>query len=328
MGKTRVILTVDTEPSVAGAMSDRSRYSPLLDEPVWGEVNGRSEALGFITRTLDKYRLKATFFVETVHTRYFGADRMKRYTDHLLESEQDIQLHIHPVWQNFDLPESARQRYFDDCSELCLDELAELIGEGCEQIEAWTGVRPVAMRTGNFSSSRSVYQAMKKAKLALASNICIASASYSDKSIAHSGGIHEIESVHELPASCFVDPGPIGRGRYRAAQVTACSSIEIINLLKQCTRGSIRTMVLVTHPFEFLKKADFRYTSLRPNVLVQKRLEEICRFLSENPADFEVSTFSGIASESPLITEPAPDLQSSITSSIIRSAQNFINDRI
>ena len=50
--RTKVYITVDTEASIAGCFSDPSRYQPLLDEPVFGYVNGQSEALGFILRTL------------------------------------------------------------------------------------------------------------------------------------------------------------------------------------------------------------------------------------------------------------------------------------
>jgi hypothetical protein len=327
MHKTRVILTVDTEPSIAGAMEDLSRYSPLLDEPVWGAVDGQSEALGFITRILNEYNFQATFFVETVHTYYFGPQAMQRYTDHLCSMGQDIQLHIHPVWQNFRPPIAPEQRYFDACSDLEKPELVSLIREGCDQIQSWTGVRPIAMRTGNFSASTMVYQAMSEAGMQLASNLCIACADYPEASLHHSGGIHGIEGIQELPAACFTDPGPVGRGNYRSAQITACSATELIDLLDQCSAQSVDTVVLVTHPFEFIKKADFRYNSLRPNRLVQRRLERLCQFLAQNSERFQVSTFGALSDQIPLAGEAAPKLQSSVAKSLIRSAQNLINDR-
>lgn len=328
MPKTRVILTVDTEPSIAGAMEDPIRFPPLLEEPVWGDVNGRSEALGFITRTLESHDLAATFFVETVHTRHFGPQAMQRVTDHLQAAGQDIQLHIHPVWQNFGNDVAAGPRHNDDSSALDEEQLGALIVEGCDQIEAWTGTRPVAMRTGNFSANRAVYRAMKQAQLQLASNICIASADYNDQSLCQAGGVQIVEDVHELTVGCFIDPGPVGKGRYRALQITACSASELTALLEQCSAQSVDTLVLVTHPFEFIKKADFRYTSLRPNRLVQKRLEILCQFLCEHQERFEVCTFSALAQELPLQAQPAPSLKGSVLRSLSRATQNFVNDRI
>lgn len=328
MHKTRVILTVDTEPSIAGAMEDPVRFPPLLEEPVWGEVNGRSEALGFITRTLAQHSFQATFFVETVHTRHFGPQAMQRVTDHLQAAGQDIQLHIHPVWKNFGSPPPGAHRYDDDSSALGEEELCELITEGCDQIEAWTGTRPVAMRTGNFSANRAVYRAMQQAQLRLASNICIASADYDDTSLCHAGGIQLVEDVHELSVACFIDHGPVGRGRYRAAQITACSASELTALLNACSAQAVDTLVLVTHPFEFIKKADFRYTSLRPNRLVQSRLEVLCRFLDQHRDRFEVSTFGALSRKLPLNPQPAPLLQGSVLKSLTRATLNFVNDRL
>jgi hypothetical protein len=328
MPKTRVILTVDTEPSIAGAMEDPVRFPPLLEEPVWGEVNGRSEALGFITRTLEHHDLRATFFVETVHTRHFGPQAMNRFTDHLQAAGQDIQLHIHPVWKNFGNPPPAGPRYNDDSSALGEEELTALINEGCDQIKAWTGTRPVAMRTGNFSANRTVYRAMKQAQLYLASNICIASADYEDQSLCQAGGVQVVEGVHELTVGCFIDPGPVGKGRYRAAQITACSASELTSLLDECHAQSAETLVLVTHPFEFIKKADFRYTFLRPNRLVQQRLEVLCQFLRQHQDRFEVCTFGALGQEMPLQPQTAPFLKSSVLRSLTRATQNFVNDRI
>src|SRR5438094_59877 len=93
--KTKVVLSVDTEPSIAGAFVIPA-HKPLLHEPVAGEVNGRSEALGFLIETLRSNRLVSTFFVETVHTRYFADREMGVYVDWLLRAGQDVQLHLHP----------------------------------------------------------------------------------------------------------------------------------------------------------------------------------------------------------------------------------------
>ena len=42
--KTKVVLTVDTEPSIAGAFSGNEAATPLIHEPVAGVVEGKSEA--------------------------------------------------------------------------------------------------------------------------------------------------------------------------------------------------------------------------------------------------------------------------------------------
>ena len=309
-------------------MNNPELYPPLIHEPVWGEINGRSEALGFITRTLQAYDLTATFFVEAVHTRHFGVDPMKRYTDHLLASHQDVQLHIHPVWLNFDKSKRADVRYNDDCSALPESFLTELIVSGCAQIEQWTGNRPVALRTGNFSAAPVVYKAMRSAGLVLGSNVCIACESYPVPSLNRSGGAHLIEGIWELPAASFMDKPLHMRRRYRAAQITACTAGELREILDQCYSQSASVVVIVTHPFEFIKKSNYRYASLRPNRMVQGRLEKLCKYLKDNEDRFDVTSFADLAEKKSIKEQPEPLLESTVTKSLFRAGQNFINDRI
>src|SRR3546814_20639808 len=99
--KTAVVSTVDTEPSLAGAFDDPTLYAPLIHEPVWGEVAGTSQALGFLVRVLRSHGLEATFFVETAHTRYFGKKAMAGYAERLFAACLDVQLHLHPMWLNY-----------------------------------------------------------------------------------------------------------------------------------------------------------------------------------------------------------------------------------
>ena len=326
MRKTRVILTVDTEPSVAGAMADRERHPPIFEEPVWGEVDGKSEALGFMTRTLQAFEIPATFFVETVHTGHFGTDPMGRRAQHLAQQGQDVQLHIHPVWRNF-RPDAPPAPVDDNSAEMSVEALSALIDEGCDAIEQWTGRRPVAMRTGNFDAGLDVYRAMARSGLTLASNLCIANRDYAESQLQIAGGVRHIEGVTELAVNCFRDPGPLGRNRYRALQVTACSGAELAHLLRVAHAQSAGTVVIVTHPFEYLKRDDFRYSNLRPNRMVQQRLARLCHFLCENENSFEVTTFAELAATEALPEQDAPRLRGALGLSVTRAAQNFLNDR-
>src|SRR5262245_20623091 len=120
--RTKVAITVDTEPSVAGAFAAPDRYKPLIHEPVWGEVRGKSEALGFITRTLDRHKLRATFFVETAHLAYFSDGVMGSCARQLHQAGHDVQLHLHPGWTRFKGGDFASVN--DNCSALDEERLA------------------------------------------------------------------------------------------------------------------------------------------------------------------------------------------------------------
>ena len=330
--KTQVVLTVDTEPSIAGAFDDPERFAPLLHEPVAGRVGDRSEALGFMLETLKASGLRATFFVEALHTRYFPASAMGGYVEQLLAADQDVQLHLHPAWVNF---ENGRprptDRVSDNCSELDTGFLADLMDEGARQIEAWSGHRPTAMRTGNFATSRGVFEAMSLAGLGASSNICQAVYPPPDPELGLTGGRHRVVGIRELPVTCFVDRGPVGRGRLRPLQVTALGGGEMIGLLRKLHRqqagGGIA--VIVTHPFEFLKPGDFRYSRMTANRLVQGRFRALCSFLAREQDAFEVVALAEAASHGTATSNDPPlELEGSALPALIRAGQNFLNDRL
>jgi peptidoglycan/xylan/chitin deacetylase (PgdA/CDA1 family) len=326
--RTKVVLTVDTEASIAGALRSDDDYSPLLDEPVAGEVDGKSEALGFVLETLVNYGFVATFFVETAQTKFFPASRMGQYVELLMRAAQDVQLHLHPCWLSFRNGKLDRSSIVTDrCDLLEMEELVPLIEEGSEILQSWTGVRPTAMRTGNFATSLSVFEAMRRAGLQYASNICIAVHRPSDPQLAVSGGVHQFAGIRELPTTCFADIGPVGRGCYRPMSITALSAREQMTLLTAAHSCKNAVVVILTHPFEFTKRRDFRYKRLRANRLVQRRFRQLCAFLAANQDKFEVTPLSKAAYQLSG-SETWTDLRGRWTHSLVRAGQNFLNDHL
>lgn len=333
--KTRVVITVDTEPSIAGAFADPERYKPRIHEPVWGEVKGESQALGFMLETLNRYQLCATFFVETAHLSYFSGQEMGDYVQRLHDGKQDIQLHLHPCWLSFERGWKRGDRPVTDlCGELSEEELVALIAAGCDRIRAWIGEAPRSMRTGNFSVSANVYKAMKSAGLTVASNICVgvappakADADRWGALAGLTGGIHDLEGIIELPVTCFMDHGPAGRGKFRPLQVTSCSFSEQRTQLEALHQAGASVAVIVTHPFEFLQWSGADYAYLRANRLVQRRFERLCAFLADNSHKFDVVPISRFADVENAV-EPAVALHGKAASSMRRAAENFINDRL
>jgi peptidoglycan/xylan/chitin deacetylase (PgdA/CDA1 family) len=326
--KTKVVLTVDTEASIGGAFGGNEAHTPLIHELVAGVVDGKSEALGFLVETLNRYGLVATFFVETLQTRYFPDRVMGGYVDQLLRAGQDVQLHLHPCWLAFNDGKLDRSSpVIDDCHELEIGRLTALIREGAERIGAWTGTRPTGMRTGNFSTALSVFEAMSKAGLRHASNICLAVHRPPEPELAVTGGVYDFAGIRELPVTCFFDVGPVGRGRLRPMQVTALTAREQISLLNAAHDNKNPVVVIVTHPFEFVKKRDFRYTNLRPNRIIQNRFRRLCAYLSANTDRFEVVPLA-VAADGVDGHRGWTELRGNALDSVVRAVANAVNDRV
>ena len=83
MTRTMVTITVDTETSLEGALTEPSRYAHQFEGPIDGPVSGRSEGLTSLIDYFTAYCIQTTFFIETPHTCYFGFDKMPDRREHL-----------------------------------------------------------------------------------------------------------------------------------------------------------------------------------------------------------------------------------------------------
>lgn len=324
--RTKVVLTIDTEPSVAGVLGPFPDRKPLLDEAVEGLVGGRSEALGFILDTLARHRLTATFFVEALHTTAFPEGAMGRHVDRILGGGHEVELHFHPVWRSWkDGRLDTANLMHDRSADIPRTELADMLEYGAEQIRRWTGQRPLSARSGTFSTALSVLQASADIGIAYSSHICVAYKPPPEPELSLAGGVHDIAGVRELPVTCFTERGLAGRG-LRPLQVNAVSVTELGHILGQMHAAGDPVAIIVTHPFDFLKRKDKQFNGLRPDRLVQARFDGMCAFLAANADRFEVQGFTAAART--LSPAPAPRLDGPPVAASIRSFRNLVNDRM
>lgn len=325
--RTLVVLSVDTEPSVAGAITRPDRHRPRIDEPVLGMVNGRSEALGFILATLGRHRLPATFFVEAAHVRAFGEAPMRAHVETILKAGHDIQLHLHPVWTSWEEGRyDPARRTSDHCASLPAAQLTALLAEGRARLEQWTGAPVTAARAGCFSSSRTVLAASAAAGLSVTSHVCIAAMPPGEPALAQPGGIIADSGVRELPVTCFPDATPARGGGWRPLQVNAVSVPEMTGALDALHAAGAPLAMVVMHPFDFLKSRDKQFTGMRANRLAQRRLEALTDHLAAHPQRFEVAPIAVAAARLPH-SVAAPRLPGSALRALARAATNYVSDR-
>lgn len=322
--KTRVVLSVDTEPSVAGVFQAPETRVPLLDELVAGEINGRSEALGFMLETLGEHGLTATFFVEALHTRALPERRMGAHVDRILAAGHDVQLHFHPVWRSWSgLMLHPSERFTDASATIGRAELADMLGEGMAQMERWTGVKPTGARAGNYSAALPVLQASADVGIRYTSHICVAVQSPPEPELRLAGGVHDIAGVREMPVTCFQDHGLASRG-LRPLQVNAVSSAEMRQVLDAMCRAAAPVAVIVAHPFDFIKRRDQQFTGMRVDHLVQRRWRRLCAFLAASRDRFEVTTLEGAGSMvQPFMAKP---LANGVITGTVRALANYANN--
>jgi peptidoglycan/xylan/chitin deacetylase (PgdA/CDA1 family) len=289
---TEVCITVDTEFSIGGAFADPERYRPLSRELVDCAVDGRAEGLGFLLSALREHRIRATFFVEVLQCFYFGERPMGRIAERIAEEGHDLQLHLHPCWLGF---RHENWRYAavesDDCAARSLGQLRRMIEFGLAQFTRWQLAPPTALRTGSFSFAPAVHQAMAECGIKLGSNIALALYRPAEPEFHLASGSRMFDGVLEIPALTYAAVHvPLG-SPLRTLAITSTSWRELEALLWLAREAAISPVVVLTHPFEFVKHRDFRFRELRRDHVNQQRLERLLEFLARHNDEFSATTF-------------------------------------
>jgi hypothetical protein len=328
--KTEICITVDTEFNIGGTFANSSRYRPTSIEAVDCVVHGREEGLGFLLRVLGEYGARAVFFVEVLQTFYFGDDRMGAVVDRIAREGHDIQLHLHPCWLHFrDSSWRTLERLNDSCAGRTPAELDDMLRYSCDVFARWGLPRPLALRTGGFHCDRNVYRAMHRGHLPFASNAALGCYRPSEAELQFTSGRHFIEGVMEIPVVGYSTSLPLLKPQLRNTAITSTSWCEMETLLWEARESDITPFVVLTHPFEFVKRDDYRYRVLRRNHVNQRRLVKLLDFVQRNPDSFTTATFASHGQQ--WLDDGAAAnklLHSPRSLSLARAAQNFVNDLV
>jgi peptidoglycan/xylan/chitin deacetylase (PgdA/CDA1 family) len=329
--KTEVCITIDTEFNIGGAFADPLNRRPVALENVDCPAGGKDNGLPFLLATFKEYGISVTFFVEALNTCYFGDRPMGQVVERILRAGQDVQLHIHPCWLTFRSPDWQRDVMQtppnDRCDGRQRDELRDMILQGIHSLERFGAPSPIAMRTGNLRADRTTYAAMAAAGLRLASNLGVALFRPADPGLQLPGGRYWIGEVLEVPVLSYSQLRLGDRAWPRLMSITASSWRETQSLLWQARRQQVPTIVVLTHPFEFIKGDRLDPAKTRINRINQARLRRLCAFIAEHPAEFAAVSF---AQAGPGWLQngavPATELTVPLTAAMGRMVQNKAND--
>ncbi len=333
MSAIDVSLTVDVEFNIGGAFADPDVSAPVGLEHVDCPAEGEDHGLPFLLRLLSRHGFRATFFVETAQTAWFGEEPMRSVVERLLAAGQDVQLHLHPCWTWFRDPDwrdrLRRAAPLDDCGALREAELTELLEQGADFLEAWGAARPVAFRAGGLRGGLSVMRAMKAAGIGLGSNVGLSYSPPREPELELATGVHEpVAGVREAPVASYLALGPGGTPRRRLLTITGSSFGEIRSVLEKAAARGISPMTILTHPFEFVKSAPPGFPGVRPNRLNKARLQRLCAYLATRPDLYRVTAFAEGATRWRPQAASGPALWASPASAIGRLAANALNDRL
>jgi peptidoglycan/xylan/chitin deacetylase (PgdA/CDA1 family) len=140
-----VIFTVDVESNGAFRLPDQI-------DPVCSD--GSRCGLMTIVRMLEERTWPATFFLNVYEHREWGEPLMRDLTRKLQDAGQDLALHTHP--------QHAYDHTRPGMREYSLEEQTEIVRDGVQLLQSWTGLPVVAHRAGAYAADERTLRALER----------------------------------------------------------------------------------------------------------------------------------------------------------------------
>jgi len=274
MSKTIVNISVDTEFS-----------THLEDIGIIGKINGKQYGIPMIADLLDRYGLKATFYVDVYTNKDEYTSALRTICLMLKDRGHDLQLHTHPCGL-FDPRREGMKDYN-------LNEQIEIIHKGQVLFWEWFGKVPIAHRAGDWFANENTLNAL------IANNIFVDSSLFfgwpncqlNQLAITQNSAVN-YEGLLELPATSFrcFDLGLFSP--YRLLSTDGNSFYETWFILKSMQAQGAKLITTVYHSFSFLQWNNKRSQYWASSNRIRK-FEKFLKYLSDD-SSLEVLTVEEI----------------------------------
>ncbi len=321
-----IAITFDIEFDINGAFSEPGKRSPRGRESLVCLADGQDIGIGRILDMLEAHDLKATFFIETLQTAWFGPEPMGAIARDLHSRGHDLQLHLHPVWLRFDEPDWARRvqerrpvaSRDDSLLAMAPERVVEVISRGLAVFDSWQLPRPKAVRTGSLIMGRTLYSAFRAFGLTLSSSVGCGIFQPRDPDLVLHSGARWLDQVMEVPVTTYLGADRWLRTTNRLATLVGMGIDEQRALLAVAAREKVPLLVFLSHVSEFVRFSDTN-AKAAANRLTVRKFERLCHAIATSD-HLQAVTMSQLADRSPA---GYPDIRLALPKAV--SAARFLD---
>jgi hypothetical protein len=286
-----------------GGAWENPKYEPVAPErAILGKIGSAYHGVPRIMDILEENGLRGTFFIEVFAAMNgFHSELAKAYCD-IVKRDHDVQLHLHPIhyyyWmrQKGQLDIETLPVEKDMIGTLPPDSQLEMLKKGISLFRELVGRSPIAFRAGNFGADMNTLDALERIGIRIDSSFNAACTKGSCR--LESGGAINRPWQHgalwEIPVTTF-ETGAWGIRGWKPLNINAVSLWEMTHALEQVERIGLTTATFIAHSFSLFKTADPQFRRLRPDRLVLRRFQGLCRFLKERSGRFPAVRFSDLS---------------------------------
>ena len=290
---TNVFITIDTEHSIGGALKGQGLLPLGNEKRIYGKIKNKFYGIPLMMDIADNYGLKLVFFLEVFNYHYFGKSETREVCEYILKRNHEVQLHIHPVYLNFTLPDPSEKNFSDFIGSYSLSTQVEFLEKGRDLLKEYGAPTPHAFRAGNFGANLDTLKALSKAGFKI-------DTSYNPSYIGDCCFLPEItdndvklwHGIYEYPITGFQEISYIRSRRKMALDINGVNFSEIRWMLLNAFSIGLHNVTIIVHSFNFIKSNDIQYRKMTPRNMVIRRFEQLCSFLAMYSKFFLVKTFN------------------------------------
>lgn len=294
--KPGVYLTIDVECSMGGAGGNPALRPVPPRRAVWGRYENKAWGIPLIVEILRCYGLAGTFFLDAFIDEQGYAGESEPICHYLRERGHDVQLHIHPGHKFYALRQQGQNPpRSDQMADLPPDLQRSLLEEGVERLQRWTGAKPIAFRAGNMGASLETLELLAATGIPIDSSYTFAFAGGQcpfPPSDPYNGS-RWYGPVLEMAFSGFYQRRIPGLKPAKVLDPMGICFEECQALIRHLARAGIDA-VLILHSFSFFKVKNKQYDGGRPNHIIIRRFERLCRWLASADVPLQVTTFTDL----------------------------------
>lgn len=286
---TDIAITFDIEFDINRTFKDPDSYQPRGREGLICPVDGVDAGLGRILEILSRHGLKATFFIEALHTAWFGVSEMADIVAQIGAAGHEMQLHLHPVWLQFENPDwkqtvrtqKVLTHTHDSLLAVDAERAREIVETGLDVFKQWGLPRPTAIRTGNLIIGQPLYSVFAECGLKVSSSVGLGVFRPREVDLHLYSAAREIDGVLEIPVTSFHGADHRLRRAVRTMTVIGMGQRELATLLQRARRVDLPFLVLLSHVSEFCSISP--EGNALPNKRTARKFEALCRRIAETP---------------------------------------------
>ncbi len=291
--KPGIFMTFDVECSMGGAWGTDLKPIPP-SRGMMGKYGKQFYGIPLICDILNRYEIKATFFLEPFNEELGYPGETEPVCEYLVEHGQDIQLHIHPGHYHYGCHRAGKPyKQTDQIADLAPELQKKIIIEGVDRLNKWTGQKPIAFRAGNMGASEETLGILPDAGIWMDSSYTFpyvgGQCLFPDDDCYN--GSKWYDNVLEVALSGFQQPHWPGLYPSKPVDLMGSSFEECRDAAQMiCDAGA--DTVLILHSFSLFKIKDKQYNGGKLNRIVFRRFEQFCQWLSINRDVYPDRTFS------------------------------------